>query len=89
MKKTISNLLSTHILVWFNLEQVFWNVGFVCRRLLIVSLAVSSEIESNWYKTNESNDENLFSAKVIKEEVMKLQKIHDTKEITSCIKVGP
>ena len=72
----------------FDLEQIFWNVGFVCRRLLLVSLKATTQIELNWYKLNESKDDNHFSAQRIKEEIKKLLKIYNTKEVTSCIKVS-
>ena len=88
IKKALENLTSNPIFILLNLEQIFWNVGFVCRRLLLVSLTATTEIELNWYKLNESNDENHFPAQRIKEEIKKLQKIYNTREVTSCIRVS-
>ena len=70
------------------IEQVLWNIGFTSRRLLQVSLTMLSEIELNWTKSVETQDNKHSLSTTIKNEVMKLQQIYDTKEVIQSIKVN-
>ena len=70
------------------IEQVLWNIGFTSRRLLQVSLTMLSEIELNWTKSVETQDNKHSLSTTIKNEVMKLQQIYDTEEVIQSIKVN-
>ena len=53
-----------------------------------VSLTMLSEIELNWTKSVETQDNKHSLSTTIKNEVMKLQQIYDTKEVIQSIKVN-
>ena len=87
LNTSLVKIISTY---FFSLiiEQVLWNIGFTSSRLLQVSLTMLSEIELNWTKSVETQDNKHSLSTTIKNEVMKLQQIYDTKEVIQSIKVN-
>ena len=69
------------------LDQALWNVGFVCRRLLLLSISATRKIELDWRPKNILSKYDSNSTAIILKEAAKIQFLSHRDELLSSIKV--